>query len=104
MFPYFEVVRAHFAGISKNHARRQRALEVYDSVGYGRVEPMSFRDMLKKNKKHKQTSTVVIYCISSKTGFIVSVHRSLNITLLTLVQANSKGSRRPISLMKTHTQ
>ena len=41
---------------------------------------------------------------SSKTGFIVSVRRLTNITLLTLVQASSKGSRRPISLTRTHTQ
>ena len=40
----------------------------------------------------------------SKTGFIGSVHRLINITLLTLVKASSKGGRRPMSLMRTHTQ
>ena len=39
----------------------------------------------------------------SKTGFMVSVHRLINITLLTLVKASSKGGRRPIWL-RTHTQ
>ena len=39
----------------------------------------------------------------SKTGFMVSVHRWINMTLLTLVQANSKGNRRPISFMRKHT-
>ena len=37
-------------------------------------------------------------------GFIVSVHRPVNITLLTLVQTGFKGSRRSMSLMRTHTQ
>ena len=32
----------------------------------------------------------------SKTGFTVFVRRLLNFTLMTLVQASSKGSRRPI--------
>ena len=31
-----------------------------------------------------------------KTGFIVSEHRLINITLLTLAQASSNGSRRPL--------
>ena len=47
-----------------------------------------------------------IYLSPSKTGFIVPAHRLINITLLTLVQLHcgSKGSRRPMSLMRTHTQ
>ena len=41
----------------------------------------------------------------SKTGFIVSVHRLINIiTLLTLIQDCSKGSRQPLSFMRKHTQ
>ena len=50
------------------------------------------------------TAYIHILVPLTKTGFIVSTHRLNNITLLTLVQATSKGSRRPISLMGTHTQ
>ena len=39
----------------------------------------------------------------TKTGFIISTHKLNNVTRLTLVQATSEGSRRPISLMGTHT-
>ena len=40
----------------------------------------------------------------SMTDCIVSVHRLISSTLLTLGQGTSKGSRRPISLMRPHTQ
>ena len=43
------------------------------------------------------------FCFLSKTGFIVSVHSLITITLLTVVQVNFKGGRRPISSMRTHT-
>ena len=36
-------------------------------------------------------STTVRFCPPQKTGFMVSVHRFVNITLLTLVQASSIG-------------
>ena len=47
-------------------------------------------------------STAVRFCPPQKRASIVSVHRLINITLLTLVQASSKESRRPIPLMTTH--
>ena len=44
------------------------------------------------------------HLVSLKMGFTVSVHRLIKITLLTLEQASTQGSRRPVSSMRTPTQ